>query len=191
MLEQNWIYILFLFIFLIVSSLLKWTKQIKGKKVSLSRFIRVVIIIVIVSLALVVLISLPLIDQPRIADNSIVPAGILLIVFGIILNVFVARQLTHIKFQMKGLGTPDHLITTGLFSIVRHPSSMGVISIMIGWYLAWGALYCIYFVAPVIVIGIFIENKFEERNLEKKFGDEYRMYKKRVGMYFPLISRDK
>jgi protein-S-isoprenylcysteine O-methyltransferase Ste14 len=92
---------------------------------------------------------------------------------------------------MKGLGTPEHLITTGLFRIIRHPSSLGVISIMIGWYLAWGALYCIYFVAPIIIIGIFVENKFEEKNLENHFGDEYRLYKKKVGMYFPLIRKNK
>jgi len=191
MFEQLWIYMLLLLLLIAISSLLKWTKQMKGQKVSPSQIIRAVSKILIFSLVIVALIFLPMIDQPRIENEVILPVGIFLMILGIILNVFVARELTRIKFHMKGLGTPERLITTGLFSIIRHPSSLGIISIMIGWYLAWGALHCIYFVTPIIVIGIFVENKFEERNLEMSFGDEYRMYKKRVGMYFPRIWRDK
>lgn len=191
MFEHKWTYLLIFLLFFIASSFLKWAKQMKGQKINLYQIIRVATIIVIVSLTLVVLISLPLIEQPRITYNIILPVGIFLIVFGIILNIIVSRQLTNLKFHMKGLGTPEHLITTGLFRIIRHPSSLGVISIMIGWYLAWGALYCIYFVAPIIIIGIFVENKFEEKNLENHFGDEYRLYKKKVGMYFPLIRKNK
>ncbi|MBA4311820.1 MAG: hypothetical protein C0417_04225 [Chlorobiaceae bacterium] len=189
MFEQKWVYILLIFLFIVISSLLKWIRQVKAQKVSLYSIIKAIIIIVIASLALVVLISLPLIEQPRITSDVILPAGILLIIFGFAINILVARQLARIKFKMKGLGIPDQLITSGLFSIVRHPSSIGILGMIIGWYFLWGALYCLYFAVPIIVLVIFIENKLEERNLENNFGEEYKTYKSKVGMYFPIFKQ--
>lgn len=187
MVEQLRIYMVLLGLLTAISSFLKWTKETKGQRLSPGQIIGAVSKILILSLVIVALIFLPMIDQPRIENAVILPTGVFLVVLGVILNVFAARQLTRIKFHMRGLGTPDRLITAGLFSTIRHPSSLGIVSIMIGWYLAWGARYCIYFVTPIIVVGIFVENKLEERNLARVFGDEYRVYKKKVGMYFPRI----
>jgi len=189
--KEKWLSILLLLLFVVISSFLKWIKQVRGNKLYLSKIIRAVIKILIGSLAIVILISLPMIDQPQIESEIFLPLGILFIVLGITLNIYSAKELKHIKFQMKGLGIPERLITTGIFSIIRHPSSLGIISIIIGWCFAWRALYCVYLLIPIIVIGVAIENKFEDKQLEKIFGDEYRFYKNRVGMYFPKIMKDK
>jgi protein-S-isoprenylcysteine O-methyltransferase Ste14 len=90
---------------------------------------------------------------------------------------------------MTGLGIPERLVVTGPFAVVRHPSSIGVLFILGGWYLMWRALHCLCWALPVVVIAILVENELEERNLEKAFGDEYRDYKKRVGRYFPKMAR--
>jgi len=187
---QKWILIipLLLFIFITASSIFKWTHQVKEEKVSVTRFLKTMLIILTLSLAFVTFISLPLIGQPKIKSIAISAGGIILLLFGIIINVAVARQLMKITFHMEGSGTPDRLITNGLFSIIRHPSSLGIIFIFIGWYLAWGAWMCLIFIIPVLVVGIFIENRLEEKNLKKQFGDEYLTYKKKVGMYFPKIK---
>jgi len=189
--DEKWISVLLLLLIVVISSFLKWTKQIKVAKLSASQIIAAMIKILIGSLAIVILISLPMINQPQIESKLLLPLGVLFIIFGVSLNIYSAKELKHIKFQMKGLGIPNRLITAGIFNIIRHPSSLGIIGITIGWCFAWRALYCIYFLIPVIVIGVILENKYEERNLEKIFGEEYRFYRKRVGMYFPKIIKDK
>ncbi len=189
MLKQEWMHILLLFLLLILVSVLKWRKQMKGQHATLSQVLRHISVIVFISLALVVLIGLPMLHQPRATNIIILRAGVLLILVGALLNILVARQFAHMKFQMTGLGIPDRLVTTGLFGFIRHPSSFGVMCILTGWYMAWRALYCLYFAVPIMLFAIFIENRFEERNLERRFGEEYRAYKKRVGMYFPKTGR--
>lgn len=183
----KWIFILLFLLLIVISSMLKWKKQMADQQVSLFQTVAAFIKILFLSVVIVVFISLPFFDQLGISNKIMLPVGIILVIIGSMLNIFAARELVKIKFQMKGLGIPDRLITKGLFSSVRHPSSLGVVLLLIGWYLIWDALYCIYFLVPLIVIGIYIENKLEEKNLERIFGDEFRAYKKSVGMYFPKI----
>lgn len=187
MFEQIWPYVLLLSI--CIAALIVWKTQIKGYKLNRSLTVVAIGRWLILSFVFFGLISLPLINQPRISNQVILPVGTIFVVFGIALMILAIRELTKTKFFMKGIGTPERLITTGPFAIMRHPATAGFISIFIGWSLVWGAIYCLIFIAPIIVVGMVIENIFEERNLEKAFGDEYKVYKKRVGMYFPKIGR--
>ena len=50
----------------------------------------------------------------------------------------------------------------------------------------WSGVYSLYFLAVFIIVFV-IETFWEERNLEKAFGDRYTEYKKKVGMFFPKI----
>ena len=79
------------------------------------------------------------------------------------------------------------LVDTGPYKIVRHPQYICGIIFVIGWFLIWGAVYCIYLIPLITLLAIvqaFIEEKYI---LEKEFGEEYRKYRKRVGMFFPKI----
>ncbi len=143
----------------------------------------------ILSAILAALISLPWIDQPRLSAVFVPPLGFLLVGVGLLSNVLVAKALRQVRFDMAGLGTPERLVTTGPFAVMRHPSSIGVLLIIAGWYLMWRALYCLYWAVPVVFVAMLVENELEERNLEKVFGDEYRAYKKRVSRYFPRMAR--
>jgi protein-S-isoprenylcysteine O-methyltransferase Ste14 len=87
--------------------------------------------------------------------------------------------------------TPEKLVTTGLYRVVRHPLYFGCIITLFGWCLFWRALYCLYFLVPIFIIGLMIKAFQEERDLEKVFGDEYKEYKRNVGMLFPKIKRKK
>ena len=133
------------------------------------------------------LFHIPLIEQPRISSNMALPiTGIFLLLFGVILVVIGSKQL--MKANLHGIkGIPEELITKGLYGIIRHPVNLGLMFVFAGWYILWSGVYSLYFLAIFIIVFVF-ETFWEERNLEKAFGDGYTEYKKKVGMFFPKIT---
>jgi protein-S-isoprenylcysteine O-methyltransferase Ste14 len=80
--------------------------------------------------------------------------------------------------------TPQ-VITGGVFSIIRHPIYLGCILTYLGMIcfsmsLASAALWV------VIVVFYWYISRYEEKLLIDRFGDEYRDYRKKVPMLFPL-----
>ena len=188
MFGQVWLWV-FLFS-LGISSLVMWRIRVKGKQISLSFIGSAIGATLLRAFGFFVLISLPLIDQPRISGIVILPIlGIILFLFGITLIIMASRELMKTKWAtMRPPGTPEKLIKTGPYNVIRHPANVGFVSIFVGWSLAWGAIYCLCF-APILIIGLVIESFWEERNLERVFGNEYREYKKKVGMFLPKIRK--
>lgn len=128
----------------------------------------------------------PLFSQPRISGIPALPMiGIVFLIFGIILTVVGSKQLMRTDLQgVKGI--PDEIITDGLYSVIRHPVNLGLMFTFAGWYIIWSGIYSLYFLAVFLIVFV-IETFWEEKNLEKSFGDSYKDYKQNVGMFFPKI----
>jgi protein-S-isoprenylcysteine O-methyltransferase Ste14 len=82
--------------------------------------------------------------------------------------------------------TPMH---RGIYNYIRHPGALGEMPLYIAlaiflnnWFLV---LWMTFFVFVYTPIAIF----FEEKDLVKRFGDEYLEYKKRTGAIFPKIRK--
>jgi len=106
--------------------------------------------------------------------------GIILIIFGGIINLWTDSFFKKKKTTVKPQEMPSCLIESGPFKISRHPMYFGMVSILFGMAIFLGSM--ITFVFPIIFI-IIIEKLFipvEEKNLEKKFGNKYINYKKSV-----------
>lgn len=106
--------------------------------------------------------------------------GILIIIFGIILNLWTDSLFKKEQTTVKPHEIPIFFISSGPFEISRHPMYLGMALILFGTTIFLGSL--ITFIFPIIFIMI-IEKAFipiEEKNLEKKFGNKYIDYKKRV-----------
>ena len=129
----------------------------------------------------------PLLNQPRLPGNISLPIiGLGLLISGLVLNIVGSKEL--VKTKLGGVkGIPDKIITTGLYRIIRHPINLGFILIFCGWYTIWSGIYSLYFL-PVLVIIFIIVSFYEERNLIKVFGDEYREYRKKTGMFIPKFK---
>jgi len=79
----------------------------------------------------------------------------------------------------------NRLVTTGLYSCMRHPMLFGLTLLPLGWALLIGSPTFITVVAPLEMLFIIVMViVFEEREAERKFGDDYRMYRNNV----PMIS---
>ena len=79
--------------------------------------------------------------------------------------------------QLRGLENIDHLVTTGLFSRIRHPMYTGFILFIAGWVVCHGAVASL--VIGVVCIGnILYWRRLEEGALESQYGEDYRSYRR-------------
>jgi protein-S-isoprenylcysteine O-methyltransferase Ste14 len=79
--------------------------------------------------------------------------------------------------QLRGVENVDHLVTTGIFSRLRHPMYLGFILWISGWVIRCGAAASL--VAAILAIAsILYWERLEEEKLEADYGEEYRTYRK-------------
>ena len=90
------------------------------------------------------------------------------------------RTMTRAKTTINPNATPDHLVTSGPFSVTRNPMYLANTLLMIGVGLISGITWFL----PLAVIAAFLTQKVaierEEKVLTEKFGKRYRDYAKRV-----------
>jgi len=102
-------------------------------------------------------------------SNIMILAGILLVVFG-------WQQIHSVQ---------QGLVTTGLYAYVRHPQYLGFLTLTLGMLIQWATLPTLL-MWPLLFVLYFRLAKQEEKEMETKFGEEYRRYKGRVSMLIPL-----
>ncbi len=133
--------------------------------------------------------ALPFFQQPRFQSPFVNYAiGLPLSAVGL-----VGRAVPMIYLRRQGTTTAmdemGKLVDTGPYSWVRHPQYTFGIVLLAGWFLVWGAVYSLCLV-PLVGAVIYVQALIEERYiLEKRFGREYREYKRRVGMFLPRVAR--
>jgi protein-S-isoprenylcysteine O-methyltransferase Ste14 len=105
-------------------------------------------------------------------------------------------KLSHSKFTLKQLGglpeiLPDHsqqiLVTTGIRARVRHPVYLGHLCEMLAWSVGTGLAVCWALTAFAIVTGTVMIN-MEDKELENRFGEEYRRYRSKVPAVLPTMK---
>ncbi len=110
------------------------------------------------------------------------PAGIILLIYALYLSQSGLRAVFG-----KSQDTP-HVITGGVFSVVRHPIYLGAILAYAGMTCMTLSLVSAVLLIPIVTFYRFI-SRFEEKLLTRRFGDEYREYMKEVPMLFPIKFR--
>ncbi len=76
------------------------------------------------------------------------------------------------------------LVTCGIYSKMRHPVYLGRMLMNLGFLIIFPILPMLI-VAIVFVIVWYLMALYEEMNLMKKFGRNYKKYKERVPMFIP------
>ena len=106
--------------------------------------------------------------------------GLLPMAFGIWINLSADRAFKTAQTTVKPFEESTALIQAGVYRFTRNPMYLGFEAILLGIALLLGSL------SPCLVIIVFpfvIERSFiqaEERMLEAKFGEEWRLYTSRV-----------
>ena len=106
--------------------------------------------------------------------------GILPIVFGIFFNIWADRLFKQHKTTENPFKVPSSLVISGPFKISRHPMYLGMVMILVGISLILGSLIVFLFPLLFILLMEFLFISYEEKNMEKIFKNEYKIYKKKV-----------
>lgn len=80
----------------------------------------------------------------------------------------------------------EKIISSGVYSIIRHPQYFGGLLAHVGVSFLLSAGYSLL-VTPLMVVLIYLVSKKEEEELIREFGKEYKDYAKKVSMFIPRI----
>lgn len=110
----------------------------------------------------------------------IFPLSTMIIIIGILLIVFGWKGIHEAKGE---------IVTTGIYSHVRHPQYLGFLLLTFGMNLEWMTFFTVL-LWPVIAVLYYRLAKTEEKYSEELFGEKYRKYKRTVPMFVPRIRKE-
>ncbi|MFQ5706000.1 MAG: methyltransferase family protein [bacterium] len=80
------------------------------------------------------------------------------------------------------------LVTDGIYAHVRHPQYSGLFLITIGMLIQWPTIITLA-MWPILMYAYYRLGQREEREVEARFGDVYRLYKSKVPAFIPRFGR--
>jgi protein-S-isoprenylcysteine O-methyltransferase Ste14 len=108
------------------------------------------------------------------------------IIAGFILMVFSILHFLKIRGTPVPFSPPPKLVTDGPYRHARNPMLTGIFIQLFGLGILYNSLALILIFTPLFILINYWElKKVEEPELEKRLGQEYVDYKKRVPMFFP------
>ncbi len=81
--------------------------------------------------------------------------------------------------QLRGVENIDHLVTTGLFSKLRHPMYTGFILCILGWAIYQNAIVSLL-IGSIAIASIISWRHLEEVHLESVYAEDYRVYRQKT-----------
>ena len=144
-----------------------------------SRIVRIPTPIWLIALVIVALLLDLAIQAPALLQHR--PTGIALIVLGVALGVW-----GRLTFSRNGAeifpwsDTHSTLVASGPFAFTRNPMYLGIVVTALGAALTAGTW--LMWLVPIVVFALdqFVIIPFEERSMERAYGDAYKQYKARV-----------
>ena len=120
-----------------------------------------------------------------IPDKRIIPfpynhSGWIVIITGVILNLWTDNLFKSYHTTVKPYLEPSYFITNGPFRISRNPMYLGMLMILTGTAILFKSIVLLVpALLYLLIMNIFYIRK-EEANLMKQYGNEFLKYKKKV-----------
>ena len=129
------------------------------------------------------------IDAAGPARMALIWVGLGLVIAGVAFNLYGRVALGSSWANQIRVYEGQSLITGGPYSVVRHPLYASLIWIFIG-----ASLIYLNPLALVLTLGVFLPMMYvrarkEDALLQASFGEEYEVYRRRTGMFFPKVWR--
>lgn len=99
-----------------------------------------------------------------------------------------SRQQLYGLSELRTQNAEQRLVTTGIRARVRHPVYLGHLCEMLAWSLGTGQVVCFSLTAFAVVTGTAMI-RMEDAELEQRFGEPYREYRKSVPAILPKLGR--
>ena len=92
----------------------------------------------------------------------------------------------EVSLRVAEIHRAERVITTGVYSFVRHPQYLGGMLAHIGFSVLLAAWYSLLLTPVVVALNYLISWK-EEEELVKQFGEQYEGYREKVPMFIPRL----
>ena len=112
---------------------------------------------------------------------------LIFIPFFIVGTWFGIKGVIYTSLKVAETHRAEKVVTTGVYSIIRHPQYFGGILAHIGFSFLLSGLYSLL-ITPLVIAIVYIISWKEETELTKEFGQKYADYKKKVPMLIPKIT---
>jgi len=112
-----------------------------------------------------------------------IPTGVAVILAGVLLAVTGRRMLVRLGTNVSPLQPTTALATGGVFGWTRNPLYSGGTLVILGLALVFALDWLLLLIAPSLLLLHFGVVRREEEYLERKFGDQYRIYRSSVARY--------
>ncbi|HEX9896295.1 MAG TPA: isoprenylcysteine carboxylmethyltransferase family protein [Dehalococcoidales bacterium] len=117
------------------------------------------------------------------------PIAIILLAVGVPMVVWTIARFFRARGTPIPFSPPPHFVTDGLYRLVRNPMHLGWTLVLLGLAVLRQSFSLLVIMTPFFVLAHILYIKLvEEKELEKKFGQAYLDYKKRVPMFIPKIK---
>lgn len=101
--------------------------------------------------------------------------------------VVLGWRVIHQRYWSKDAGSGE-LVTSGIYRYIRHPQYTGFLLVTLGMIFDWATLPLLI-MWPILLVIYYRLARREESMMEAEFGDAYRVYKARTGMFLPRLLR--
>jgi len=109
--------------------------------------------------------------------------------YAVIRSEFGAHKLTG-EAELRPTEHVQELVTGGMHSRMRHPIYIAHLINLAGWAIGSGLAAAYVLLALSLCLTFPLMIRIEERELEQRFGEEYRVYKQTVPLFsLPLLTR--
>jgi protein-S-isoprenylcysteine O-methyltransferase Ste14 len=146
----------------------------------------------------VFMLALPWVAHRLLPVSLPVPEPLRVWLAGVLFLVGVAAWVSCLDvFSRRGRGTPlpmdapRHLVTTGLFSVVRNPIMAAELLVIWAEALYLASLGVVLYAALISVLAHLLVVHVEEPELRERFGDSYESYCRKVPRWLPRLGRAK
>lgn len=118
------------------------------------------------------------IQQWILAPYNLLGTGLLAL--GLFMVISTSKRFGKIKTQIHTFKKPNKLVKDGLFQITRNPIYLGFTIALLGIAVLLGSATAFIPVVFFFCMSNFWYIPFEEKNMERIFGQDYRFYKRQV-----------
>lgn len=114
--------------------------------------------------------------------------GVILLGAGLLLLAWCVVWFAKAKGTPVPFNPPRELVTVGPYAWSRNPMLTGVFACLFGLGFLLHSLSTVFIWTPIFVLFNLLESKIvEEPELERRFGESYVAYKRRVPMFVPRV----
>ena len=115
--------------------------------------------------------------------------AVVLICIGLVLMI---KTITLFATIGKGTLAPwdptQKLVVHGVYQFVRNPMISGVLCVLLGEAVFFGSMPLFYWFVFFLTVNLIYTPLFEEPSLERRFGEDYILYKKNVPRWIPRLN---